>query len=31
MAEAVGRHVPDGSSIVLGTALEAAIPFAAGH
>src|SRR5438132_693598 len=29
--EAVERFVPDGSSIVMGTALEALIPFAAGH
>jgi glutaconate CoA-transferase subunit A len=31
LAEAVRRHVPDGSSVVLGTALEALIPFAAVH
>jgi glutaconate CoA-transferase, subunit A len=31
MAEAVGRFVPDGSSVALGTALEPLIPFAAGH
>jgi glutaconate CoA-transferase subunit A len=31
MAEAIGRYVPDGSSVVLGTALESLIPFAAGH
>jgi glutaconate CoA-transferase, subunit A len=31
MAEAVGRFVPDGSTVALGTALEAVIPFAAGH
>lgn len=31
MAEAVRRHVPDGASIALGCALEAAIPFAAVH
>jgi glutaconate CoA-transferase subunit A len=30
MKEAVARFVPDGSSICLGAALEAAIPFAAG-
>jgi glutaconate CoA-transferase subunit A len=31
MAEAIGRFVPDGSTVALGTALEAMIPFAAGH
>lgn len=31
MAEAVARHVPDGSSIAMGLALEPMIPFAAGH
>jgi glutaconate CoA-transferase subunit A len=31
MAEAVGRFVPDGATVALGTALEPAIPFAAGH
>jgi len=31
MAEAVGRYVPDGSSVALGLGLEALIPFAAGH
>ncbi len=31
MREAVARFVPDGSSVCIGTALEAAIPFAAGH
>lgn len=31
LAEAVRRFVPAGSSVVLGTALEACIPFAAGH
>ena len=31
MAEAVDRFVPDGSTVALGTALEALIPFAAGH
>jgi glutaconate CoA-transferase subunit A len=31
MREAIERFVPDGSSIAMGTALEAAIPFAAGH
>lgn len=31
MREAVSRHVPDGSSIALGCALEPAIPFSAGH
>src|ERR1700724_1402499 len=28
---AVDRFVPDGASIAMGTALEALIPFAAGH
>lgn len=31
MAQAVERFVPDGSTVVMGTALEALIPFAAGH
>ena len=31
MREAVARFVPDGASICMGAALEAAIPFAAGH
>ncbi|HEX2500931.1 MAG TPA: CoA-transferase [Methylomirabilota bacterium] len=31
MAEAVRRHVPDGASVALGTALECLIPFAASH
>jgi len=31
MREAIGRHVPDGASVVLGTALESLIPFSAGH
>ncbi|MGE5141108.1 MAG: CoA transferase subunit A [Rudaea sp.] len=31
LRDAIARFVPDGSSIVMGTALEAAIPFAAGH
>ena len=31
MAEAVARLVPDGSVVAMGTALEPAIPFAAGH
>ena len=31
MAEAVGRFVPDGATVAMGTALEPAIPFAAGH
>src|SRR6266705_2027650 len=31
MREAVARFVPDGSSVCMGTALEALIPFAAGH
>ena len=31
MAQAVERFVPDGSSVVMGAALEPLIPFAAGH
>ena len=31
LAEAVRRHVPDGSTVALGTALECLIPFAAAH
>lgn len=31
MAEAVARFVLDGASVAMGTALEPAIPFAAGH
>jgi len=31
MHEAVARFVPDGASVCMGTALEALIPFAAGH
>lgn len=31
MREAIGRFVPDGCSVAMGTALEALIPFAAGH
>jgi len=31
MRDAVARFVPDGASVVLGTALESLIPFAAGH
>ena len=31
MREAVSRFVPDGSTIAMGTCLEPAIPFAAGH
>ena len=31
MAEAVARFVPDGAIVAMGTALETAIPFAAGH
>lgn len=31
LAEAVRRHVPDGAAVVLGTALEALIPFAVAH
>jgi glutaconate CoA-transferase, subunit A len=31
LAEAIRRHVPDGASVCLGTALECLIPFAAAH
>jgi glutaconate CoA-transferase subunit A len=31
MRDAVGRFVPDGSSVLMGAALESLIPFAAGH
>lgn len=31
LGEAVDRFVPDGASVVMGTALESLIPFAAGH
>src|SRR5499427_10628431 len=31
MRDAVARFVPDGTSICMGAALEALIPFAAGH
>jgi glutaconate CoA-transferase subunit A len=31
MADAIRRHVPDGATVVLGTALECLIPFAAAH
>jgi glutaconate CoA-transferase subunit A len=31
MVEAIARHVPDGSVVALGCALEPLIPFAAGH
>src|SRR5579871_4991417 len=31
MREAIERFVPDGSSVAMGLALEAVIPFAAGH
>lgn len=31
LPQAIAQFVPDGSSVVLGTALEAVIPFAAGH
>jgi len=31
MAEAIDKFVPDGATVALGTALEALIPFAAGH
>lgn len=30
-AEAIARFVPDGATLAMGTALEALIPFAAGH
>src|SRR5579859_4369780 len=29
--DAIERFVPDGASVAMGTALEAMIPFAAGH
>jgi glutaconate CoA-transferase, subunit A len=31
LREAIARFVPDGASVCMGTALEAAIPYAAGH
>jgi glutaconate CoA-transferase, subunit A len=31
LAEAIDRFIPDGATVALGTALEALIPFAAGH
>ena len=31
MREAIGRLVPDGSSVAMGLGMEAMIPFAAGH
>src|SRR5512141_1488184 len=31
MCEAIAQYVRDGSSVVMGTALESLIPFAAGH
>jgi glutaconate CoA-transferase subunit A len=31
MAEAIHRFVPDGATVAMGTSLETAIPFAAGH
>ena len=31
MREAIARFVPDGSSVAMGCALEASIPFSAGH
>src|SRR3990172_13118411 len=31
LADAVGRFVPNGSSVVMGTCLESMTPFAAGH
>ena len=31
MCDAVARFVPQGSSVVMGAALESLIPFAAGH
>ena len=31
LVEAIGRFVPDGASVAMGTCLESMIPFAAGH
>src|SRR5688572_18229511 len=31
LSDAIRQFVPDGSHVVLGTALESCIPFAAGH
>ncbi len=31
MAQAIERFVPDGATVAMGVALEALIPFAAGH
>lgn len=31
MRDAIARFVPDGASVCMGAALEALIPFAAGH
>jgi glutaconate CoA-transferase subunit A len=31
LADAIGRFVPDGSAVAMGTCLESMIPFAAGH
>jgi glutaconate CoA-transferase, subunit A len=31
LTEAIARFVPDGSSVIMGTAQETLIPFAAGH
>jgi glutaconate CoA-transferase subunit A len=31
LSDAIGRFVPDGATVVLGTGLESCIPFAAGH
>jgi glutaconate CoA-transferase subunit A len=31
MADAIDKYVPDGATVAMGTALEALIPFAAGH
>jgi glutaconate CoA-transferase subunit A len=31
MAQAIGRFVPDGAAVAMGTCLEPLIPFAAGH
>lgn len=31
MRDAIAQFVPNGSSVVMGTALESLIPFAAGH
>ena len=31
MQQAIAQYVPDGASVAMGLALEALIPFAAGH